>query len=191
MSRTWMTWIIKTECTESVRLNVEFTTLFYSRFAFICHFFFFRIFYHLLNFVIEHDHMILNIFDDATLLDSILTNYQISGRVCLCENFAKLDEKRRPIKKKNYQKILPYSKTFLPTKGRKPCLPILALNSAQIRAIKRSLRARVIFNKLGKRDRFQRPGFRISLIALIAPTCKTRRRAGTELRASINLINYH
>lgn len=126
-----------------------------------------------------------------TFQHSILTNYQISGRVCLCENFAKLDEKRHPIKKKNYQKILPYSKTFLPTKGRKPCLPILALNSAQIRVIKRSLRARVIFNKLGKRDRFQRPGFRISLIALIAPTCKTRRRAGTELRASINLINYH
>lgn len=106
MSRTWMTWIIKTECTESVRLNVEFTTLFYSRFAFICHFLFFRIFYHLLNFVIEHDHMILNIFDDATLLDSILTNYQISGRVCLYENFAKLDEKRHPkrrIIKKSYR----------------------------------------------------------------------------------------
>lgn len=189
-----MTWIIKTECTESVRLNVEFTTLFYSRFAFICHFLFFRIFYHLLNFVIEHDHMILNIFDDATLLDHVPTfdSHKLSniGTRVFVRKFCKAGWKASP-EKKNYQKILPYSKTFLPTKGRKPCLPILALNSAQIRVMKRSLRARVIFNKLGKRDRFQRPGFRISLIALIAPTCKTRRRAGTELRASINLINYH
>lgn len=117
-------------------------------------------------------------------------NYQIY----MCEHFTNQKTYDAQLKK-YYQKILSWNKTFLPTQ-RTSNVVYRSLCSWFCTNTRNRARFTFYFQQVGNVARCSIPRdfpSRISYFTyrLNSATCKTRRRAGSELRASINLINYH